>query len=73
MKQNKTFLLMLMLSAAMVTHGQTDSTKVKNATLHSDQRSENDSVTWNQSLDGVTVTAQRQLIKQDIDRIGYDV
>ena len=62
MKQNKTFLLMLMLSAAMVTHGQTDSTKVTN-----------DSVTWNQSLDGVTVTAQRQLIKQDIDRIGYDV
>ena len=62
MKQNKTFLLMLMLSAAMVTHGQTDSTKVTN-----------DSVTWNQSLDGVTVTAQRQLIKQEIDRVGYDV
>ena len=62
MNQNKTFLLMLMLSAAMVTYGQTDSTKVTN-----------DSVTWNQSLDGVTVTAQRQLIKQDIDRIGYDV
>ena len=51
-----------MLSAAMVTHGQTDSTKVTN-----------DSVTWNQSLDGVTVTAQRQLIKQEIDRVGYDV
>ena len=62
MKQNKTFLLMLMLFAAMVTHGQTDSTKVTN-----------DSVTWNQSLDGVTVTAQRQLIKQEIDRVGYDV
>ena len=62
MKQNKTLLLMLMLSAAMVTHGQTDSTKVTN-----------DSVTWNQSLDGVTVTAQRQLIKQEIDRVGYDV
>ncbi|MBR2249958.1 MAG: TonB-dependent receptor, partial [Prevotella sp.] len=25
------------------------------------------------SLDGVTVTAQRQLIKQEVDRIGYDV
>ena len=62
MKQNKILLLMLMLSTAMVTHAQTDSTKVTN-----------DSVTWNQSLDGVTVTAQRQLIKQDIDRIGYDV
>ena len=62
MKQNKILLLMLMLSTAMVTHGQTDSTKVTN-----------DSVTWNQSLDGVTVTAQRQLIKQEIDRVGYDV
>lgn len=41
---------------------QTDSTTVKN-----------DSVAWNQSLDGVTITAQRQLIKQDIDRIGFDV
>ena len=62
MKQNKILLLMLMLSTAMVTHAQTDSTKVTN-----------DSVTWNQSLDGVTVTAQRQLIKQEIDRVGYDV
>ena len=62
MNQNKTFPLMLMLSAAMVTHAQTDSTKVTNG-----------SVTWNQSLDGVTVTAQRQLIKQEIDRVGYDV
>ncbi len=41
---------------------QTDSTMVRN-----------DSVTWNKSLEGVTVTAQRQLIRQDIDRIGYDV
>ena len=68
------FMFMLtMLSAATFGTAQTDSTKVKNATPHSDQRSENDSVTWNQSLDGVTVTAQRQLIKQDIDRIGFDV
>ena len=71
---NRRFLFLpTMLLAATFASAQTDSTKVKNATPHSDQRSENDSVTWNQSLDGVTVTAQRQLIKQDIDRIGYDV
>ena len=32
-----------------------------------------DSITWNKELDGVVVKAQRQLIKQDIDRIAYDV
>ena len=74
LNHNRRFLfLLVMLSAATFASAQTDSTKVKNATPHSDQRSENDSVTWNQSLDGITVTAQRQLIKQDIDRIGYDV
>lgn len=51
-------LLLVSLSAG----AQTDSTAVKN-----------NSVAWNKSLEGVTVTAQRQLIKQDIDRIGYDV
>ncbi len=35
--------------------------------------SQQDSIAWDVALDGVTVTAQRQLIKQDIDRIGYDV
>ena len=32
-----------------------------------------DSVAWSQDLDGIVVKAQRQLIKQEIDRIGYDV
>ena len=41
---------------------QTDSTSVRN-----------DSIAWDKDLDGVTVTAMRRLIKQDIDRIGYDV
>ena len=53
---------MLAANVLMEAEAQTDSTAVRK-----------DSVTWNQSLDGVTVTAQRQLIKQDIDRIGYDV
>ena len=54
--------LAIMFLTASLSWAQTDSTLVKN-----------DSVTWNKSLDGVTVTAQRQLIKQEIDRIGYDV
>ena len=33
----------------------------------------NDSITWNKELEGVVIKAQKQLIKQDIDRIGYDV
>ena len=48
--------------AAMTGMAQTDSTTVNN-----------DSITWSQELEGVTVKAQRQLIKQEIDRIGYDV
>ena len=32
-----------------------------------------DSVAWNKELADVTVVAQRQLIKQKIDRIGYEV
>ena len=55
-------LIVMLLLAAQPTWSQTDSTMVKN-----------DTVAWNKNLEGVTVTAQRQLIKQDIDRIGYDV
>lgn len=55
-------LLLVMFSTATFGMAQTDSTKVQN-----------DSITWNKELEGVTVKAQRQLIKQDIDRIGYDV
>ncbi|MBQ2593185.1 MAG: hypothetical protein II567_07900, partial [Candidatus Riflebacteria bacterium] len=55
-------LLLVMLSTATFGIAQTDSTKVQN-----------DSITWNKELEGITVKAQRQLIKQDIDRVGYDV
>ena len=54
-----TFLLFVSSNLAMA---QQDSTSVSN-----------DSITWNKELDGVVVKAQRQLIKQDIDRIAYDV
>ena len=33
----------------------------------------NDSITWNKELEGIVVKAQKQLVKQEIDRIGYDV
>lgn len=33
----------------------------------------NDSITWSKELDGVIIKAQKQLIKQEIDRIAYDV
>ena len=55
-------LLLVMFSTATFGMAQTDSTKVQN-----------DSITWNKELEGITVKAQRQLIKQDIDRVGYDV
>ena len=55
MKHLKVFLLLLLV--ALSASAQTDSTKVQN-----------DSITWSQELEGVTVKAQRQLIKQDIDR-----
>ena len=34
---------------------------------------ETDTTAWSILLDGVTVKAQQQLIKQEVDRIGYDV
>ena len=43
------------------------------AMSQNDSISSNDSVAWNKELEGVEVKAQRQLIKQEIDRIGYDV
>lgn len=65
MNIRRTLCLSLLLAArAGIATAQTpsDSTSISN-----------DSITWNKELDGVVVKAQRQLIKQDIDRIGYDV
>ena len=65
MKHTKIVFLSLLLAARVeITTAQTqsDSTSVQN-----------DSITWNQELDGVVIKAQKQLIKQEIDRIAYDV
>lgn len=61
----KIFFLSLLLAARVgINTAQTkrDSTSVNN-----------DSITWNKELEGVVIKAQKQLIKQEIDRIGYDV
>lgn len=55
-------LLMLAKAGTSMAQNESDSTTVNN-----------DSIAWNKELEGVVVKAQRQLIKQEIDRIGYDV
>ena len=65
MKHNGIMLLSLLLAARVgeaAAQTQADSTNVST-----------DSITWNKELEGVVIKAQRQLIKQEIDRIGYDV
>ena len=51
MKHLKVFLLLLFVAPS----AQTDSTKVQN-----------DSITWNKELEGVTVKAQRQYALQQV-------
>ena len=65
MKMKRVYILCLTVLCAMPgrTQNPIDSTDVA---LH-------DSVRWEKLLEGVSVTAQRQLIKQEIDRVGYDV
>ena len=65
MKHIGIMLLSLLLAAGVgeaAAQTQADSTNVST-----------DSITWNKELEGVEIKAQRQLIKQEIDRIGYDV
>ena len=62
MKNVNLIITFLLFVCSNVTMAQQDSTSVAS-----------DSVTWNKELDGVVVKAQRQLVKQDIDRIAYDV
>ncbi|MBO5594422.1 MAG: outer membrane beta-barrel protein, partial [Prevotella sp.] len=65
MKQIIIIALSLLLAARA---GETMAQTQKDSTTVS-----SDSVTWNKELEGVEIKAQRQLIKQEIDRIGYDV
>ena len=65
MKYQKIVLLSLLLAVRVgiaTAQTQKDSTSVSN-----------DSITWNKELEGVVIKAQKQHIKQEIDRIAYDV
>ena len=57
-------LSLLLIAKAGIATAQT---KADSASVSSD------SITWSKELDGVVIKAQKQLIKQEIDRIGYDV
>ena len=70
--KRQTIIIALLAITTLNAVAQTDSTEVRPSPKEQLQGS-NDSVTWNKELEGVTVKAQRQLIKQEIDRVGYDV
>ena len=52
---------------------QKDSLQTMGTTGQTNGQGQTDSLRWEQLLEGVTVKAQRQLVKTEIDRIGYDV
>ena len=64
-----------MVAKAGIATAQTkkDSTNVSRSAQGDACLSKKDSITWNKELEGIVVKAQKQLIKQEIDRIGYDV
>lgn len=87
MRQFTTFLGFLLLTASTVCQAQdttprtaqkTDSLKTQGP-VKADERQTSadseaaDSLRWEQMLEGVTVAAQKPLIKTEIDRVGYDV
>ena len=76
MKHTGIMLLSLLLAARVgeaAAQTQADSTNVSRSAQGDACQSKNDSITWSKELEGVVIKAQRQLIKQEIDRIGYDV
>ena len=66
-------LSLLLAARAGIATAQTQTTSKQVDKTASKQENKSDSITWNKELDGIVVKAQRQLIKQEIDRIGYDV
>ena len=68
-----TYYKALCLSLLLVVEGGTLAAQNQLQTQSDSSRVQRDSITWNQELEGVEIKAQRQLIKQEVDRIGYDV
>lgn len=57
----RTFYTLMMSLAATLATAQENNTNV------------NDSITWSENLDGVTVTRMRRAVKAEVDKITYDV
>ena len=65
MRQFFILFLVIVFSAAFMGQAQTPNDTTSTAPA--------DTTSWDNKLDGVTVTAQRKLIKQEVDRTTYDV
>ena len=68
-----TYYKALCLSLLLAVEGGTLAAQNHPQTQSDSSRVQRDSIAWSKDLDGIVVKAQRQLIKQQIDRIGYDV
>lgn len=65
--------LLLLTLTNLSAQEQKDSLQTKKETAQTSEQAQADSLRWEKLLEGVTVKAQRQLVKTEIDRIGYDV
>ena len=66
-------LLLVAKAGGTMAQTKTDIPEQSSPTRSLSTNVKNDSITWSKELEGVVVKAQKQLIKQEIDRIGYDV
>ena len=68
-----TYYKALCLSLLLVVEGGTLAAQNQLQPQSDSSRVQRDSIAWSKELEGVEIKAQRQLIKQEVDRIGYDV
>lgn len=68
-----TYYKALCLSLLLAVEGGTLAAQNQLQTQSDSSRVQRDSIAWSKELEGVEIKAQRQLIKQEVDRIGYDV
>ena len=68
-----TYYKALCLSLLLAVEGGTLAAQNQPQTQSDSARVQRDSIAWSKELEGVEIKAQRQLIKQEVDRIGYEV
>ena len=68
-----TYYKALCLSLLLAVEGGSLAAQNQPQTQSDSSRVQRDSIAWSKELEGVEIKAQRQLIKQEVDRIGYDV